>query len=344
MTEHISYAMRNPDAIVSFFYYNAPASLLDWSHFAIELIFLIGFGLTVFHAVRHTRRESSYSAVYTLAGAFVYGLVMDIISYYTVESFWHGEFTVMLVYNRLPLYIVFLYPALIYHLVMTVRRYDFSPIMEAAAVGFFGGLMYLIFDNMGPQVGWWIWDRTEASNLPFVSSVPLTSYGWYFLYTGSFAWLSRKICWDRVAGNRNSRMTLAGVALLPVFTIILGTILFMPYSILAKNVPPWNLMDYRPSMGWASAVHIFSFAAAGLAFVLNYRRPRMKRDRLLMVFPLTYLTGMSYLYVAKYHLFLGATSDGLTSGGLAVGNLVAGILAIVACTAIVLVSHPVQDQ
>lgn len=344
MNTHISYAMRNAEAVESFFSLNAPMSLLDWSHGVIELIFLAGFLLTIIHAVRHRRSTGSLSAVYTMAGAFAYGLVMDIISYYTVESFWHGEFTVMLVYNRLPLYIVFLYPTLIYHLIMTLRRYDFSPIVEAVSVGFFGGLMYLIFDNMGPQAGWWIWDMTAPSNQPFISSVPLTSYGWFFLYTGAFAWLSRKICLDWLAENRRPGLIVAGVVTLPVTTIVLGTILFAPYSILAKNVPPWNIMLYRPSLGLATAVHLLSYTAAGMVFVFNFRRPYVGRDRLLMAFPLIYLTGMSYLYVAKFHLFFSAGSEGLSPAGFAMGNLVAAILAIIASMAIVLLSHSAQQE
>ena len=327
-----------------FFLSTPRTSLLDWSHGVIELIFLAGFLLTIIHAVRDSRSSGNLSAVFTMAGALFYGLVMDIISYYTVESFWHGEFTVMLVYNRLPLYIVLLYPTLIYTLIMTLRRLDFSPIVEAISAGFFGGLMYLIFDNMGPQTGWWIWDMTAPSNQPFVSSVPLTSYGWFFLYTGAFTWLSRKICRDWLIENRNPKLIIAGVATLPVTTIFLGTILFAPYSILAKNVPPWNMMQYQPSLGMATAVHLLSFTCAGLVFIFNYRKPQVPRDKLLMTFPLIYLTGMSYLYVAKFHLFFSATSDGLSPSGFAVGNLVAAVLAIIACVAIVLVSHPVRSD
>lgn len=335
VVEHLSYAMRNLEATRSFIYFNSPAELLDWSHLVIELLFLIGLILTIFHVVRYTRQNGNLSALYTFAGAVLYGLVMDIISYYTVESFWHGEFSVMLLFNRLPLYIVFLYPTLIYHLFMTIRRYDFNPLVEAISVGFFGGLMYLIFDNMGPQLGWWIWDRSAASNLPFLSSVPLTSYGWFFLYTGAFAWLARRICWKWLEDGKRKLTIGIGVATLPITTILLGTLIFAPYSILARNVPPWSLMTYQPSLGLAAALHAAAFMAAGFVFIFKYKKPEADRDKLLMAFPLLYLFGLSYLYIAKYQLFL--------IGGPVAGNLVAGLLAIIACTAIVLSSHPVRD-
>lgn len=333
--EHISYAMRNHEAVESFVYLNPPASLLDWSHLVIELIFFVGFILTLLHALRYSRQNGNLSALYTFVGAFLYGLAMDIVSYYTVESFWHGEFSVMLLFNRLPLYIVFLYPTLIYHLFMTIRRYEFKPLVEAISVGFFGGLMYLIFDNLGPQLGWWIWDRSAASNMPFLSSVPLTSYGWFFLYTGAFAWLARRICWKWLGEGKRQITILAGVVTLPVTTILLGTLLFAPYSILARNVPPWNLMAYRASLGLAAALHTLSFTAAGFVFLFNYRKPEADRDKLLMTFPLLYLAGLSFLCVAKYPLF--------TAGGPAAGNLVAALLSIIVCSTILLVSHPVRE-
>lgn len=327
--------MRNQEAIESLIYLNSPASLLDWSHLVMDLLFLAGIILTVLHAHRYSRENGNLSAIYTFIGAFLYGLVMDIISYYTVESFWHGEFSIMLLHNRLPLYIVFLYPTLIYHLFMTIRRYEFKPLIEAISVGFFGGLMYLIFDNLGPQLGWWIWDRSAASNLPFLSSVPLTSYGWFFLYTGAFTWLARKICWKWLEDGKRQLTIGIGVATLPITTILLGTLLFAPYSILARNVPPWSLMAYQSSLGIAAALHAISFAAAGFVFLFNFRKPKEDRDKLLMAFPLIYLSGLSYLYIAKYHLF--------SSGGPEAGNLVAVLLAIIISITIILVSHPVRE-
>ena len=90
MKEHISYAMRNEEAAQALIYFNSPSSLLDWTHVAVEWIFIIGIFLTVGHAIRYSKKTGSASAIYTLTGALIYGLVMDILSYYTVENFWHA--------------------------------------------------------------------------------------------------------------------------------------------------------------------------------------------------------------------------------------------------------------
>jgi hypothetical protein len=344
MSEPISYAMRNELATNSFIYFNPPSALKDWSFLAIEAILLIGFILTVVHAIRHSRKSGSPAALYTLIAAFLYGLVMDIISYYTVENFWHGEFTVMFLYNRLPLYIALFYPAFIYHAYMTIRRYDFKPSVEAISVGFFAGLSYLIFDNLGPQLGWWIWDSSDPTTWPYVNSVPLTSYHWFFLFTGAFAFLARKICWDWPAAGKSSTAIYLGIASIPVATIVLGSILFIPYNIFSKNMPPWDMAPWTANFDLAALTHVLAFFAAGLVFLFNFRRPAESRDSVLMLFPLLYLAGHLCIYIAKFEQFYTASPDGLTQDGLAIGNPIAAVVAIIAAAAIVLFSHPLPTH
>ena len=78
----------------------------------------------------------------------------------------------------------------------------------------------------------------------------------------------------------------------------------------------------------------------GLVFVLNFRRPRVPRDRLLMVFPLVYVVGLLYIYIAKFEIYFSVAADGLSAEGLAVGNLIVAVVAIIATTTIILLSHP----
>ena len=115
MEEPISYAMRNTEALNSWLSFNAPSELKDWSFLAIEFILFVGVVCAVLHAWRNYKESGQSSALLTLVGALIFGLLNDIVSYYTVESFWHGEFSVMLVYNRLPLYISVLLATLLYH-------------------------------------------------------------------------------------------------------------------------------------------------------------------------------------------------------------------------------------
>jgi hypothetical protein len=330
MEDHISYAMRNTEAVQSLIYFNAPSALKDWSFLAIEAILVLGAVCAVTHALRHRREHGHSSALLTLLACFTYGLLIDITSYYTVENFWHGEFSVMLVYNRLPLYIALFYPAFIYHACMTIRRYEFSPAVEAISVGFYGGLTYLIFDNLGPMLNWWIWDRSDPSTWPYLNAVPITSYFWFFSFTGTFAFVSRIICWDWVAKEKSPRLIAAGVAAIPILVCLLGMVLFVPYNLLARNA----------MIPQAASMYAILFALAGLIFVLNFKRPGVPRDRLLMIFPLVYVVGHLYIYIAKFEIYFSVDAAGSSQEGLAVGNLIAVVVAAIGSLAITLLSHP----
>jgi len=74
----------------------------------------------------------------------------------------------------------------------------------AVSLGLFGGLACAIFDNLGPMLSGWIWDTSDLTTLPYLSSLPVTSYHCFFLFTGVFAFLTRMICWDCVAGGEQS--------------------------------------------------------------------------------------------------------------------------------------------
>jgi hypothetical protein len=328
--EQLSYAMQNTAAREQFLSFNSPSQLIDWSHLAIEWLMILGALLALAHAFRTSRQSGSPSALYTFAGIFLYGLVMDISSYYSVGNFWHGEFSVMLVWNRLPLYIATLYPALIYHSYMTIRRFGFSRITEAVCTGFYSGILYMIFDNLGPALNWWVWDRSSPFSQPLLASVPLTSYHWLFLFNIALAFWLRTFAWDAVEKQQWTKARF-GTLCTPILTILLGSVLFVPYDL---------FLFVFQEMVWVSVlIHALSFFFAGYWFLLHYQPPKMGRDSLLLLFPLLWLAGHLYLYTAKYEAQV-AVADGLNAAGLAVGNLFVVAAAMAIGLWITLCSHP----
>ncbi len=331
IAEQLSYAMRNREAREHFLWFNDPSQLQDWSFLAIEVLMLIGAVLAFSHALLTARRSGNPSALYTFIGIFLFGLVMDIGSYYTLVSFWHGEFSVMLVWNRLPLYIALLYPALLYHSYMTIRRYGFAPATEAVCTAFFTGILYMIFDNLGPSLNWWTWNREVIYNQPFLDSVPVTSYAWMFLFSGALAYGLRLFAWDAVTAG-NLRKARIGVACMPLFTIGLGILLFLPYDLF--------LFVFNHTLPVAVLIHVLSFFLAAYVFVSHYRRPTQGQDDLLLFFPLLWVFGHLMLYIAKFHQLWAVTPDGLNAQGLPVGNLLVVAAAMIIGTAMILLSHP----
>lgn len=323
VAEQLSYAMRNTEAREHFLSFNAAHELLDWSFLAIEALMILGAILALVHALRTSKQNASPSALYTFVGIFLFGLVMDIASYYTLVSFWHGEFSVMLVWNRLPLYIAMLYPALLYHSYMTIRRYDFAPVTEAICTAFLTGTLYLIFDNLGPSLQWWTWNHEVIYNQPFLNTVPLTSYHWMFLFSGAIAYGLRKFAWDAVAEG-NLRKARIGVACMPLFTIGLGILLFIPYDLF--------LFVFKNTIPVAVLIHAVSFFFAAYWFLVHYRKPVQARDKLLMFFPLLWIVGHLYLYIAKFQLALTEV------------NLMAVMAALIVGSVIILLSHPPKSS
>ncbi len=334
MTEHLSYAMKNTEATQSLVSFNSPSNLLDWSFLAIECMLLAGVILALIHACLYYKRTGSPSALLTLLGCFLYGLSIDILSYYTVENFWHGEFSIMFLYNRLPLYIALFYPAFMYHAYMLIRRYDFSPLTEAICVGFYAGFMYLIFDNLGPLLNWWVWDTSDPTTLPYVNSVPLTSYHWFFTFTIAFSLINRLISWDWVEQGRSKPLIISAITLQPICTILLGSLFFIPYNLFAKNMPPYDLLPWDQNLTLAALVHALSFAFAGFLFWSSWRKPVGEQDKLLMLFPFIYLVGHAYIYISKLDLLF--TEKGVN---ILAGNLFAVLLAMIGVATIVVASH-----
>jgi hypothetical protein len=129
-------------------------------------------------------------------------------------------------------------------------------------------------------------------------------------------------------------MISAGVTAIPILVCVAGAALFVPYNILA----------YNGMIPQAASLYALVLGLSGLTFVLNFRKPRVPRDRLLMIFPLVYLVGLLFIYIAKFDIYFAVDADGLSAEGLAVGNLIVAVVAIVGSMAITLLSHPTEPS
>jgi len=304
---------------MSYAFVSFHADVPDDTFYAVQALMLGGAVLSLAHALRERRRSGSAAALLTLAGCFVYGLVVDVSAYYTSSSFRHAEFTVMFLNNRLPLYIALFYPAFMYPVYMTVRRFALPRIVEAFGVGFYGGATYLIFDNLGPLLRWWRWDTSSSFNKPFVDSVPLTSYVWFFTFTAAFAYVARRLFWR----GATPRRAWVSVLATPVLTYLGGAVLFIPFDVLAA------CHAYTAE----GVLYVLTMAAAGWALWHGMRSVVASRDDLLALFPLAWVLGLAMIYAATQHLWRHP-------GERPVGNVTAVALGAALSVAITLAAHP----
>jgi hypothetical protein len=196
--------------IVSF---NDPTTL-PISFVLLEAGVMLWAALTLRHAIRH-------KALLTWLTIFVYGLVMEIVSYNAVDNFAHGQFTVMFYDRQLPLYITVVYPVLLYTGIALARRLHLSPAAEAVTAGLFIVCIDVPFDIAGPRLGWWRWFDNDPNIAYRWLGVPVTSFYWHLTFGAILCALTARAA----RANR----PLWWCAPITVGTIVLGVIGFLPF-------------------------------------------------------------------------------------------------------------------
>lgn len=328
MEEHVAYAMQNADAINSLIYFNNPFQLKNWTFNVVETTVFLGAALAFLHSIREYKKRGNKAPFFLWISCLFYGIFLEIVVYNFVDNFWHGEFSIMFYHNRFPLYIVLIYPSLIYHVFMTIERFKiyllpYGRIIEAIIIGWASQMMYLLYDNIGPQMHWWIWNPGDVTLLPLWEAVPATSYHWIYGFTIGFAWLARVMIWDNAIKWKNSNWKFwASAVFIAVVTNIIGSLIFGPYNYLAYGYKafdvdiPYGMQEY----GWASfLLAVYLFAGAYLYFLTPKVHPK-KPDLQLMIFPVLWVSIYIGLYAHSFSELYSIKPDGITSYGTPIGN------------------------
>ena len=165
-----------------------PFDLANWTLPVLELTVIAGAVLALWWAIRRLRRDGDPVNLVIWFSTVIYLLIVEPPLYFptvfgvddTIGAvFAHNVFTVEFMYDRLPLYIVALYPAMMmlaYEIVRSLGVFrDRGAVIGAVCVGFVHHCFYEIFDQLGPQLRWWAWNTDNAINRPMLASVPMSS-------------------------------------------------------------------------------------------------------------------------------------------------------------------------
>ena len=165
-----------------------PFDLANWTLPVLELTVVAGAVLALWWAIRRLRRDGDPVNLVIWFSTVIYLLIVEPPLYFptvfgvddTIGAvFAHNVFTVEFMYDRLPLYIVALYPAMMmlaYEIVRSLGVFrDRGAVIGAVCVGFVHHCFYEIFDQLGPQLRWWAWNTDNAINRPMLASVPMSS-------------------------------------------------------------------------------------------------------------------------------------------------------------------------
>ncbi|CAN3127971.1 hypothetical protein ACNUDN_08650 [Mycobacterium sp. smrl_JER01] len=336
----------------NFFYVNSPFGLENWTLNIIELVMIVAAALGLAHAITVWRRCGDGSYVGVWAAAAVYCIAIEVPIYFLPSAlglddgaviFIHNEFTAGAFFGRMPLYILALYPALLYPAYVLVRQrglFDgrWGLIRGAICVGVAHHCFYEVFDHLGPQLKWWIWDY----ELPGMGDIGLASVPLFSLVNFSlvnpiaFAVLAHALLGRRfgaATGRRRPRLAaVAGRSLLAgVLTPALGALLSV------------NLMLSRMGLENRSVIATLGWVIAVFAVVVAFTSFWRTRSRPLHIdggpgFPTTYpaIFGVGYLVclAALWTVALGdylAAGGGVTADGTPVGSLRYALVCTVAC-------------
>lgn len=332
----IAYAMQNEAATASVVWFNNPFDLLTWMHPVLEFAMFAGAAFALMHAWRHYRATRSRAFIALWLSIVLHGVLWEIavFSFDVLDMFWHGEFTVMVYGNRLPLYIVLgYYPAVFYHAFMLARGMGFRStragvVAEALMVGLVFEALYVPCDTLSPITQFWTWDLSHMAAQPVWQNIPANSYLWGLAYGFAYGLLGRKLIAEPEARARLSAAQLVGrIFAVAVLLPVVGMLFIGPVNILVYG--------FDAHFG-ASVLIALCFLGAFWVCLLAPKQPSVEPDRLLLVFPALWLSFLATLYVYLTAWLLPSGAEPYMPQGAPPGNVLAGLIALAVAFGIVL--------
>lgn len=151
------------------------------------LLIALAVGCLV-HALRWRRSHGGSSNLVIWLSGIVCLLLIEPIAYFPqwfgLEelmglTFVHNQFSIQFLYDRMPLYIVAMYPVYAYLAYVLVQRTGIlqrrRPLVAATCVAFLFHCLYQVVDTIGPQLRWWVWNQDLSTSVPALGSVPLVN-------------------------------------------------------------------------------------------------------------------------------------------------------------------------
>lgn len=360
-----------------------PADLANWTLPVLEVTIILGAVLALIHAIRRLRRDGDVTNLAIWIASLVYLFVIEpplyFPSWFHAEEamgfmFSHNVFTVNLMFDRLPLYIVAFYPALSQLAYEIVRAWGFfdgskrSALRGSLVVALVFQAFYEIFDQLGPQLKWWAWNvdspfyRETVQQLqaqgahvdklgnpaavPTLAAVPWGSV-WLFA-TVSFAvliYLAVRLVHNPTAEGRAPRggSLVWRIIVAGVVAVISMPVLSIPTALFGRDENANQ--DAQTIVYWIELLLVWGI---GLALLYSqWRRLRAQpaiasskaRTALpfLAVFPPLFLAVHLVLWLTALPAFLDA-KDGVTSDNTPTGSLPYVVACFVVATGVLVVA------
>ncbi|MFI7589719.1 hypothetical protein ACIB24_21840 [Spongisporangium articulatum] len=225
----------------------SPLDPADGTMPVVEALMVVGALLTLAHAVRRWRRLGDPTNLGLWCASVVYVLVLEPPLYFPDRFgldgevgliFVHNVFTVQFLHDRLPLYILALYPALTYLAYALVQRTGLlarhGTLTGAACVAVVFHAFYEVFDMIGPRLHWWAWNPDAPTNTPLLGDVPLSSLA-VFAAASPFG---VAVLTDRLLARPARGPFAVRVVAVGVLAPVLMTLPALPYGVVSRLPDP----------------------------------------------------------------------------------------------------------
>ncbi|MDY6995517.1 MAG: hypothetical protein SW019_02905 [Actinomycetota bacterium] len=320
----------------------SPLSLSNMTLPVLEALMVAVAVAALAHAIRRWRREGDPVNLALWLATVVYLFVIEIPLYFPNVFgvadmlgvvFVHNVFSVQFLFDRLPLYIVALYPAVVslsYEIVRSLGVFrDRGVVLGAVCVGFVHHCFYEVFDQLGPQLRWWAWNTDNPLNHPQLASVPMSSV-FIFATLGPIVVTALVM----VLVGRAER---PGPASLAGRTLAAGVL--TPVGLVVFSIPTSLFGGADPAVGVQAVLFSVELAAVALVgtvvLIQQWLRIRSGAGRAEEPGLFLYVCGPVYLIVLV-GLWLAALPqhvaavDGITADGTPVGSLPYALAALLA--------------
>lgn len=325
--------------------FRSPLALQNWTLPVLEATVIIGALLALGYAIRRYVRQRDATNLALWFGAIAYLLIIEPPLYFPgafgiadhVDTmFAHDLFSVQLLWGRLPLYIVAIYPMMatvafeIVRIMGIFHRY--GVLAGAVCVGFVHHAFYEIFDHLGPQLRWWEWSVDNPLNQPMFDSVPMGSLVVFAaLWPTSLAFFVQLFVGRPMDHGR--RFSGFGVIWR---TVVVGVLASLGTAILPLPATVSGALSHSSTVqGFGYAVELLVvYAVAIPLFVKQWQRLRSGglaalgggptavgyRNPLMIGYAAAYLAVMAILWLTALPAYFGAVG-GVTVNGDPVGSL-----------------------
>jgi hypothetical protein len=316
-----------------------PFALQHWTFPVIEALLIIGAIACLVHALRWYRRRGDSSNLVLWCALVLALLLVEPVTYFPQWFglqdqiglvFAHGQFSVQFFFDRLPDYIVAMYPVFGYVAYALVQRTGiftrYNAVVGATCVAFGFLCFFEVIDTVGPQWRWWVWNTEIPTAKPSMGVVPYASLqGFSLIVPFAIALVTRISARTPAHGwqiVRNVVLASLGVWPLMVLSNVLSLALGLGTSQqTGRFIATWLLISA------AAAITAYAFVGA---YRTRLHDPSITpkdvaRDHFAAVCAIIYLAFGALFWIAALPDYLAAR-NGVTPSGDPTGSLTFAVL------------------